>query len=242
MYLFSRTIRLGAGNPEKQLAWALKITEKVNQISETPVELWSSVFSPRAETLVWTATVDDLLTLETIDGKLISDSGYVSLVEEGAAHASGDPVDDGLLQFVFADPATAEVDATYATTVQATLAPGGIGARDGARCGDRAACRKDQRLPDLLLRLHDGGLRQRRVDQRLHVDRAARNAARRRSPPMPISRNWWTRSSARSTCPERSSWPGARSPDPPFAGGSTCVGLPAKDAVSRCGGTAPTLG
>ena len=127
MYLFSRSIRLGAGNPEKQLAWALKVTEKVNQISEVPVELWSSVFSPRADTLVWTATVDDLLTLETIDNKLISDSGYVSLVEEGAAHGSGDPIDDALLQFVFADPASAEVSATYATTVQATLTPGGMG-------------------------------------------------------------------------------------------------------------------
>jgi hypothetical protein len=126
VYLFSRSIRLGAGNPEKQLAWALKVTEKVNQISEVPVELWSSVFSPRAETLVWTATVDDLVTLETIENKLISDSGYVSLVEEGAAHVSADPVDDALLQFVFADPATAEVEATYATTVQATLVPGGM--------------------------------------------------------------------------------------------------------------------
>src|SRR5579863_9391862 len=101
MYLFSRSIRLGAGNPEKQLAWALRVTEKVNQISETPVSVWSSVFSPRAQTLVWTATVDDLLTLETIDNKLISDSGYISLVEEGVAYSSGDPIDDGLLQFVF---------------------------------------------------------------------------------------------------------------------------------------------
>jgi len=146
MYLFSRTVRLGAGNPEKQLAWALKITEKVNQISETPVDLWSSVFSPNAQTLVWTATVDDLLTLETVESKLISDSGYVSLVEEGAAHASGDPVDDGLLQFVFADPAAAEVDATYATTVQATLAPGGsargmeLGVETAQRAGRITGC------------------------------------------------------------------------------------------------------
>jgi len=146
MYLFSRTVRLGAGNPEKQLAWALKITEKVNQISETPVDLWSSVFSPNAQTLVWTTTVEELLTLETVESKLISDSGYVSLVEEGAAHASGDPVDDGLLQFVFADPATAEVDATYATTVQATLAPGGsargmeLGVETAQRAGKVSGC------------------------------------------------------------------------------------------------------
>jgi hypothetical protein len=95
---------------------------------------------------VWTATVDDLLTLETIENKLISDSGYVSLVEEGAAHASSDPVDDGLLQFVFADPAAAEVDAAYATTVQATLAPGGtvrgmeLGVEIAQRAGKISGC------------------------------------------------------------------------------------------------------
>lgn len=146
MYLFSRSVRLGAGNPEKQLAWALKITEKVNQISEVPVEVWSSVFSPRAQTLVWTATVEDLLTLETIEDKLISDSGYVSLVEEGAAHGSGDPIDDALLQFVFADPATTEVEATYATTVQATLVPGStargmeLGVETAQRAGKISGC------------------------------------------------------------------------------------------------------
>lgn len=146
MYLFSRSARLGAGNPEKQLEWVLRVTEKVNQISETPVNVWSSVFSPKAQTLVWTATVDDLLTLETIENKLISDSGYVSLVEEGAAHTSGDPIDDGLLQFVFADEAAAEIDATYATTVQATLAPGGmargmeLGVETAQRAGKISGC------------------------------------------------------------------------------------------------------
>ncbi|HEY1443594.1 MAG TPA: hypothetical protein VGF51_01750 [Acidimicrobiales bacterium] len=146
MYLFSRSVRLGAGNPEKQLAWALKVTEKVNQISEVPVQVWSSVFSPRAQTLVWTATVDDLLTLETIEDKLISDSGYVSLVEEGATHGSDDPIDDALLQFVFADPATTEIEATYATTIQATLAPGGmargieLGVETAQRAGKITGC------------------------------------------------------------------------------------------------------
>jgi len=146
MYLFSRNIRLGAGNPEKQLDWALRITEKVNQISETPVTLWSSVFSPRSQSLVWTATVDELLTLETIEGKLMSDSGYIALVGEGATHGSDDPIDDGLLQIVFADPKATEIEATYATTVQATLAPGGssrgmeLGVETAQRAGAITGC------------------------------------------------------------------------------------------------------
>ena len=49
MYLFSRNARLGEGNPQKQLDWALRITEKVNQISEIPVQLWTTVSRrPRA--------------------------------------------------------------------------------------------------------------------------------------------------------------------------------------------------
>ncbi len=125
MYLFSRNARLGEGNPQKQLDWALRITEKVNQISEIPVQLWTTVFSPSSGRLAWTATVENLVELETIENKLIADSGYVSLVEEGGAHASGDPIDDALLQFIFADPKTTEIDAQYAMAVQATLAPGG---------------------------------------------------------------------------------------------------------------------
>ena len=125
MYLFSRNVRLGAGNPEKQMAWALKMTEKVNQISEVPVSLWTTVFSPDAGRLVWSATFENLVTLETSFDKLVGDSGYSALVEEGAAHASGDPVDDSLLQFIHNDPKAAEVDAQYALAVQATLAPGG---------------------------------------------------------------------------------------------------------------------
>ena len=125
MYLFSRNVRLAAGNPEKQLAWALKMTEKVNQISEIPVELWTTVFSPDSGRLVWTALFEELVTLEGTMDKLVGDSGYSALVEEGAVHASGDPVDDGLLQFIHADPKTAEVDARYAVAIRATLAPGG---------------------------------------------------------------------------------------------------------------------
>ncbi len=126
MYLFSRTARLGEGNPQTQLDWALRITEKVNQISEIPVQLWTTVFSPSSGRLVWTATVENLIELETIENKLLADSGYTALVEEGGAHASGDPIDDNLLQFIHADPKSAEIDAQYATTVQATMAPGGL--------------------------------------------------------------------------------------------------------------------
>lgn len=125
MYLFSRSVRLGPGNPETQLGWALKMTEKVNQISEMPVRLWTKVFSPGSGSLVWTLTVGDLATLEGTFDKLTADAGYTSLVEEGASHVSGDPVEDSLLQIIHADPKSADIDPKYALSIRATLAPGG---------------------------------------------------------------------------------------------------------------------
>jgi hypothetical protein len=126
MYLYSRSVRPGPGNPEKQLDWALRITEKVNQISETPVSLWTTVFSPSAGQFVWSSTFEDLLTIETTFEKLISDNGYTSLVEEGGTHASGDPVDDSLLQFLFVDPKAADTDPKYVGVIRTTVAPGGL--------------------------------------------------------------------------------------------------------------------
>jgi hypothetical protein len=126
MYLFTRNVRLGAGNPEKQMGWALKITEKVNQLAATPVSLWTTVLSPESGRLVWSSIIEDLAQIETTMDKLIADPGYVSLVEEGGAHAAGDPVDDRLLQFVFVDPKAADFESQYAGVVQATAAPGGL--------------------------------------------------------------------------------------------------------------------
>ena len=126
MYLFSRSVRPGPGNPEKQLDWAVRITEKVNQISETPVSLWTTVFSPNAGQFVWSSIFEDLVTIETTFEKLIGDKGYASLVEEGGAHASGDPVDDSLLQFLYVDPKAAEIESKYAGVVRTTAAPGGL--------------------------------------------------------------------------------------------------------------------
>ena len=140
MYLFSRSVRLAPGNVEKSLAWSFKITEKVNQIAEPEVSLWTTVFSARSGRLVWTSIVEDLVTLETVEAKLLADSGYLALVEEGAKFGSDEGVDDNLVQMLFPDPRAAEVTAQYATTIQATLAPGGMtrGAELGVDIAQRA--------------------------------------------------------------------------------------------------------
>jgi len=124
MYLFTRSARLGPGNLGDSMAWSIKITEKVNQISELDVSLWSTVFSPKTGTLAWTATVEDLAALEASDAKLMADTGYHSLVDDGAKFMSGDAIDDNLLRLIHADQDGASAQPQYASVVQAVLAPG----------------------------------------------------------------------------------------------------------------------
>jgi hypothetical protein len=140
MYLFTRSARLAPGNPQRMMTWALQMTEKVNQVTELNLRLWSTVFSPGVGTLVWTSRVEDLAVLEASDAKLMVDAGYLSLAEEGAKFASGEGVNDRLVRLLLADPDAANTDPQYATVVQAVLAPGGSerGIELGADIAQRA--------------------------------------------------------------------------------------------------------
>jgi hypothetical protein len=124
MYLFTRSARLGPGSPVEQGAWALGVTEKVNQISELEVSLWATVFSPGLGTLVWTAVVEELSQLEASEAKLLADPSYLSLVEDGAKYSSGQAIDDGLLNLVYPDPDAATIQPQYASVVAGVIAPG----------------------------------------------------------------------------------------------------------------------
>ena len=122
-YLFTRSVELAPGNLLDSMAWSVKITEKVNSISETPVALWTPVMSPDIGRLTWTAVVEELSSLTAMEEKLLADPGYLELVEEGARYNSGAGVTDGLIRYVHADR-DGVATAQYSTVVQAVLAPG----------------------------------------------------------------------------------------------------------------------
>jgi hypothetical protein len=126
MYLFTRSLRLGQGHLREAMGWSANVTDKVNQITELDVSLWTSAYSPGLGTLVWTSMVESLAVLETSEAKLMADDGYLSVVEEGAKFDSGQAIDDNLLQLVFADPDGANTQPQYATVVQAVLALGSM--------------------------------------------------------------------------------------------------------------------
>jgi hypothetical protein len=127
MHLFSRSVALAPGDLRKQMEWAVRITEKANQISEIPIRLWSVVMSGDAGRLGWGLSVPTLASLETLDDKLMADSSYLDLVAEGAQYLKSGPT-DMLVQLLYADP-TINVDHTqYIQTATVVASPGELAA------------------------------------------------------------------------------------------------------------------
>ena len=122
-YLFMRSVQLARANLLDSTAWSVRITEKVNAISETPVLLWTSTMSPDVGRLTWTTAVMDLSSVTSLQDKLLADPGYVDLAEEGARFTDDTGATDGLVSLVHADRDGVET-AQYSTVVRAVLAPG----------------------------------------------------------------------------------------------------------------------
>jgi hypothetical protein len=139
MYLFSRTARLRPGDTRESMAWALGITEKVNQITSLDIGLWTTVLSPGVGTLSWSTVVENLTQLEDAEAKLMVDDGYLDLLDQGARFSSGEAINDVVGQIISGelDPSRKP---THAAVVEAELAPGGFakGIEAGIEIADRA--------------------------------------------------------------------------------------------------------
>jgi hypothetical protein len=143
MYLYSTSVRPGMANPVKVMDWAVRMTQKINQISEVPSALWTSVMSPAMGTLAWTSVVSDLAIIGDTETKLAADPGYMGLVDEATVLLSTtEPPMQMLMQLVHGDRDAASIDAQYASTVRATLAPGSM--RAGIELGVDLAQRVKQ--------------------------------------------------------------------------------------------------
>ena len=121
-YLFTRSMRV-SGNLVESMGWSARVTEKVNQIAEIQVSLWTPIMSPQINTLIWAAMVDDLAALTATDEKLMADSTYLDLVAEGSKYNAGSGIDDQLVQLVHSDPQAGD-SAQFVATVRAIVAPG----------------------------------------------------------------------------------------------------------------------
>ena len=126
MYLYSTSVRSGVANPVKVMEWALSMTAKINQVSEVATSLWTSAMSPAMGTMAWTSVVSDLAVIEDTETKLAADPGYMDLVDQATVLLSTDAADQTLMQLVHGDPDAAGINANYASTVRAALAPGSM--------------------------------------------------------------------------------------------------------------------
>jgi len=124
MYLFNRTVRLAGGNTPEAMSWALGITEQVNNLTGLGVRLLQQMYSPGFGTLVWSAFVPDLPTLESAFDKGAADEGYVKAADKGAALIEGG-VDDELFAVLHGEPDPAR-QIQYVTAVRSACANGHV--------------------------------------------------------------------------------------------------------------------
>jgi hypothetical protein len=124
------------------MAWAIKGTEKLNQISEVPLTLWTPFASPAVGSLTWVARIEDLAVIEATNAKLMADPGFLAMLEEGASYFADSGVDDSLWQILHVDPDVANSQPQYVNMVTAVLAPGHF--RRGVELGIEIAQRAQQ--------------------------------------------------------------------------------------------------
>ena len=140
MYRFARIARLAVGNPRDSMEWAVRITEKVNQISGVPATLWTTFASEDASQCAWSLAVEDAAEIEAIDSKLTVDDGFVSLVTEGARYIADGSLRDSLTTVVYASGPND--DAQWCQVTSATVTPGNV--RRGLELGVQFAQKANQ--------------------------------------------------------------------------------------------------
>ncbi|HEX6391952.1 MAG TPA: hypothetical protein VFZ97_00830 [Acidimicrobiales bacterium] len=133
MYQWSRTARLVVGHPRDGMDWAVRITEKVNQISSVRSTLWASFASPDAGMCAWSLMVEEPAELEEINSKLSVDNGFLTLAAESANYVADGTMQDRLATIVYATPGAAGGDFHWASVTTATVTPGNV--RRGTELG-----------------------------------------------------------------------------------------------------------
>ena len=122
-YMFNRATRLAPGNVLDSMAWAVKMTEKVNAAGGPQFKLWTRVMSPAIGTISWSTVVGEIAELPALEEKLMADGGYHELLHEGAQYGDGNGANDGLGNLIHADPDGSD-SAQYASITLSQLAPG----------------------------------------------------------------------------------------------------------------------
>ena len=140
MYLFSRRVRLAGGKPKDAMAWATRLTQRVNEVSGLQVSLWSQTLSPAVGTVVWSAFAPDLPTLQGGLDKLMDDEAYYELVGHGPEFTIPGSLDDTLAVIVHGPQPDPDRKPQYVASVRTTIVAGGLakGMALGVEIAERA--------------------------------------------------------------------------------------------------------
>ncbi len=88
MHLFSRVAQIHGG-PRRSIDWAMRITEKVNQLMDVDVVLWNGTLGYPGPTVAWSTIVESRAHLESQMAKTAVDDAFLDLAEEGAEFTGG---------------------------------------------------------------------------------------------------------------------------------------------------------
>jgi hypothetical protein len=99
MLLFSRTATLN-GSPRRTVPWAMAITDYINANGTLPISCWSATFGLPIGTVVWSARVESQAQLAAATASLLTDSGYLDLLDEAAEFVTT-PGQDTLREVVY---------------------------------------------------------------------------------------------------------------------------------------------
>lgn len=143
MLLFAREIRLTGSHQREAIAHAVRLAEYVTQTNGVPVDVWSHVYSPTADTIAFTAFLPDMTGLETAMDKLIADDRYHEMVEQAQQYMVPGSLTDSLATILYPTELPAEpVRATYARSVTSTAVVSRMS--DAVELGVRIAARAEE--------------------------------------------------------------------------------------------------
>ncbi|HTN99304.1 MAG TPA: hypothetical protein VL068_01410 [Microthrixaceae bacterium] len=103
MYLFTRTAHLKAGNPTAGMTFASEVSHKVRELTNHPIQVWASMYSPGLGTVVWSSWFESLSDLERVSDKLTTDGPYLQMLATSAGLFEG-TIDDALMEPVIGAP------------------------------------------------------------------------------------------------------------------------------------------
>lgn len=98
MFRFHRTARISRGKLLEAPQWAKEVAEYItSKYSPVSVQAYSEVFG-NVGTVHWYADYEDLATLERINAQLLTDQGYLAMLNKAADLFIEGSIHDTLIQ------------------------------------------------------------------------------------------------------------------------------------------------